>query len=84
MILRLLSCSIGVVLCYFSYAGSMSVIPDTAGDSALAEAYFNKADTFLLFNRHDSSVFYFERAFDVFAKTRTPEVGRSKRWTTPK
>ncbi len=37
-------------------------------DSVRADVYFHKADTFLLFNRHDSSIFFFERAFELFKK----------------
>ncbi len=36
-------------------------------DSTKAEQFFHKADTFLLFNRHDSSIFYFEKAYEHFA-----------------
>lgn len=36
--------------------------------SAVAEEYYHKGDTFLLFNRHDSSIYYFERARKIFVE----------------
>ena len=36
-------------------------------DSLKAEALFHRADTFLLFNRHDSSIALFERAFELYS-----------------
>ena len=35
-------------------------------DSLRADALFHRADTFLLFNRHDSSIFLFEQAFELY------------------
>jgi len=42
-------------------------------DTLRAEQYFQKADTFLLFNRHDSSVFFFQKAFDLYKKAESWE-----------
>lgn len=43
-----------------AYSSSLSI------DSTRADSYFFKADTLLLFNRHDSSIHYFERARELF------------------
>ncbi len=45
----------------------------TDPDSLRAEQYFHKGDTFLLFNRHDSSIFFFEKAFSEFRKVQSWE-----------
>lgn len=34
----------------------------------LADEYFHRGDTFLLFNKHDSSVFYFRKAKEIYLK----------------
>lgn len=36
--------------------------------SSLGDKYFHKGDTFLLFNRHDSSTFYFKKAREVYVQ----------------
>lgn len=58
-----LSTAFFVLTAQVTFASNVSI-----SDSTRAETYFHKADTFLLFNRHDSSIYFFEEAYKLFQR----------------
>lgn len=47
-------------------SSTLALSQDGGNENSLADRYFFKADTFLLYNRHDSSVLYFQKAEKLF------------------